>query len=122
MDRIWQWAWDRYGPRYSWAMIALGVQQWFLVYLIMSCAVVAFEGSDHYVEAAAVTAVAVVVLGALLAPPGLGPLRLVERWAADDGIDRESALAATYTWSRRGFARWMLVGVVWSALFLMVVG
>jgi len=25
MDRIWQWAWDRYGPRYSWAIYAVTV-------------------------------------------------------------------------------------------------
>ncbi|HEY6857306.1 MAG TPA: hypothetical protein VI194_13980 [Mycobacterium sp.] len=25
MDRIWQWAWDRYGARYSWAVYALSI-------------------------------------------------------------------------------------------------
>ena len=54
MDRIWQWAWDRYGRWYSWAVLAVMFPLVLQIYLMLSFAVVAYEGSRHYVEAAAV--------------------------------------------------------------------
>ena len=63
MDRIWQWAWDRYGARYSWAICAITFLVLLPIYLVPSFVVVAFEESGRYVEAAAVTVVAVLVLG-----------------------------------------------------------
>jgi hypothetical protein len=62
MDRIWQWAWDRYAARYSWAMYAVGFPLLLQIYLVPSFLIVAYEESRHYVEAAAVTVVAVLVL------------------------------------------------------------
>ncbi len=63
MDRIWQWAWDRYGARYSWAMYAIMFFVVLPIYLVARrLSIVAFEKSDRYVEAAAVTVVAVLVL------------------------------------------------------------
>ena len=50
--------------------------------LLVSFVVVAFEKSDHYVEAAAVTVVAVLVMTYVMILPGLGRMRLVEQWAA----------------------------------------
>src|ERR1700756_5224381 len=91
MDRIWQWAWDRYGPRYSWAMCAVYSPMLLLTWLFPSFFIVAFEKSDHYVEAAAVTVVAVPVLTYLFILPGLGRIRLAERWAAGDDVDRSTA-------------------------------
>src|SRR5882757_5897406 len=55
MDRIWQWAWDRYGARYSWAITVVGLPIQLSIWLFASFVVVAFEKSDRYVEAAAVT-------------------------------------------------------------------
>ena len=66
------------------------------VYLVLSFVVVAFEESDRYVEAAAVTVVAVLVHGVLMVLPGVGAIRLVERWAAGHEVDRARALDATY--------------------------
>lgn len=91
-------------------------------YLVWSLSVVAFERSDHYVEAAAVTVVAATVLAYALFLPGLGPMRLVERWAAGHEVDAASALGATYSWARASFARVVGVGTVWLALLLVVVG
>src|SRR6478752_2057869 len=34
MDRIWQWAWDRYGAKYSWAICAIGFPFLLLIYLV----------------------------------------------------------------------------------------
>jgi hypothetical protein len=59
MDRIWQSAWDRYKSRYSWACWALTLPLALPVYLAWSLGIVAFERSDRYPEAAAVTVVAV---------------------------------------------------------------
>ena len=75
MDRIWQWAWDRYGARYSWAIFAVSFILLLPVYLLPSILVVAFEGSRQYVEAAAVTVVAVLLVVYVMALPGLGGLR-----------------------------------------------
>ena len=100
MDRIWQWAWDRYGARYSWAICAIWFALSLPIYLFVSFVVVAFEESDRYVEAAAVTVVAMLVLAYVMVLPGLGRLRLVEQWAAGHEVDRARALDATYTYAR----------------------
>jgi class 3 adenylate cyclase len=122
MDRIWQWAWDRYGPRYSWAIYAtlflLGLQ----IYLVLSFLIVAFEGSDRYVEAAVVCVVAVLAQVCALVTPGLGGIRLAEQWAAGHEVDRARALDATYTWARRVVARGIGATAVSAALLSVVVG
>src|ERR1700736_5700275 len=116
MDRIWQWAWDRYGPRYSW-MICAGLFAVLLpIYLLVSCIVVAFEDSGHYVEAAAGTVVAVPVLVYVSILPGLGRVRLAEQWAAGQKVDRARALEATYTWARGLVARALGVNAIWAAM------
>jgi hypothetical protein len=73
MDRIWQWAWDRYGPRYSWAMCAMLFPPTLQIWLFASFLVVAFEKSHHYVEAAAVMVVAVLVFVCVVVRPGGRP-------------------------------------------------
>ena len=105
MDRIWQWAWDRYGPRYSWAIYAGTVAVLMPVYLVLSFVVVAFESSGQYVESAFVTVVAVLVLAYVMILPGLGESRLYERWAAGQEVDRARALDATYAWTREAVAQ-----------------
>ena len=45
MDRIWQWAWDRYGARYSWAIYAATFFFLLQIYLVPSFVIVAFEES-----------------------------------------------------------------------------
>src|SRR5690348_16481575 len=101
MDRIWQWAWDRHGPRYSWVICVVFSASMLPIYLFASVVVVAFEGSSHYVEAVVATLVAVPVLVYLSVLPGLGRVRLAEQWAAGHTVDRASAMEATYTWARR---------------------
>src|ERR1700756_1252124 len=122
MDRIWQWAWDRFGARYSWAMCAVYFPMLLLIWLFPSFMIVAFEKSDRYVEAGAVTVVAVPVLAYLFILPGVGGIGLVERWAAGHEVDRATALEATYAWARRAVARFVGVSAVWGALFAVVVG
>ena len=112
MDRIWQWAWDRYASRYSWAGWALTLPLALPVYLAWSLGIVAFERSDRYTEAAAVTVVAVLAYLYVVAVPGGRDPRLIERWAAGDDVDRESALSATYSYGRKVIARGVVVTFV----------
>jgi hypothetical protein len=70
MERIWQWAWDRYGARYSWAIWVGVFASTLPPYLLWSFLVVAFEKSSHYVEATVVTVVAVVVMSLVVVLPG----------------------------------------------------
>jgi class 3 adenylate cyclase len=122
MDRIWQWAWDRYGTKYSWAIWAVGLPIQLSIWLFVSFVIVAFEKSDRYVEAAAVTVVAVLVAEYGYFLPGVGRFRLVERWAAGREVDLERALAATYTYSRQAVYRTVAVNAVVAAVLLVVVG
>ncbi|OBB11944.1 cyclase [Mycobacteriaceae bacterium 1482268.1] len=122
MDRIWQWAWDRYGARYSWAICVGAFPMTLASYLVWPVLVVAFERSDHYVEAFTVAVIAAAMLIYVTILPGLGPVRVIERWAAGHEVDRASALDATYTWARTAVVRVTIVGTVWVMLLLVVVG
>jgi adenylate cyclase len=122
MYRIWQWAWDRYGARYSWAHCVISFAVLLPIYLTLSFGVVALEESDHYVDAAAVTVVGVLVLLFVLVLPGLGRDRFGERWAAGHEVDRARALEATYTFARRMVARAVVGNAVLGALLAVVVG
>jgi adenylate cyclase len=122
MDRIWQSAWDRYKSRYSWACWALTLPLALPVYLAWSLGIVAFERSERYTEAAAVTMVAVpAYLYAVIGPGGRVP-RLIERWADGDDVDPESAMCATYNYGRKVIARGVVVTVVWVAALFVVIG
>jgi class 3 adenylate cyclase len=92
------------------------------IYLVPSFVVVAYEKSGRYVEAAAVTGIAVLVLLYVLILPGLGWSRLAQQWAAGQQVDRARAVDATYTYARRAAVRWMAVSAVWAALLVVVVG
>ena len=118
MDRIWQLAWDRYKSRYSWACWALTLPLALPVYLAWSLGIVALERSDRYAEAAAMTVVAVLAYLYVMVAPGGRDTRLIERWAAGDDVDRESAMRATYSYGRKVIARGLVVtGVCVAALF-----
>lgn len=115
MDRMWRWAWDRHARRYSWACWVLTVLLALPVHLAWTVAIVAFEGSDHYLEASAVTAVSVSAYLYTVALPGSRAARLIERWAAGDDVDRSSALRATYGYGRSLMVRGMVLTAVWVA-------
>ena len=122
MDRIFQWVWDRYGPRYSWAICVLVCPPGLVVYLSYTLVIVAFQGSGRYIEAAAITAVAVLVRVYVWVLPGSKGVRPFERWAAGQRIDPITALNATFTYTRRLTARAIATDVVWAALLGVVVG
>jgi adenylate cyclase len=122
MDRIWQWAWDRYGARYSWAALAVVFPLSLPIYLFWSLLIVAVEKSGHYVQAAAVTVVAALVLHCFAALADHRRFRPAERWAAGHEVDRATALEATYTFTRRAVPRALWSSGVWYALISVIVG
>jgi len=103
-------------------MLAIGLPLLLLILGFASFVVVAIERSDHYVEAAAVTVVAVVVLLYVQILPGIGTLRMAEQWATGVNVDRATALAATYDWARQAVARIVATNALITALQLVVVG
>jgi adenylate cyclase len=109
MDRIWQWAWDRYGARYRLALYAAFIPVTLSVYLPLTLSIAAFEKSGHYLEAAIVTAGAALVLGYLMVAPGHRQMRLMEQWAAGHEVGRATALEGTYSGARRSSSL-----MVWS--------
>ncbi|OBB24157.1 cyclase [Mycolicibacterium peregrinum] len=122
MNRIWQWAWDRYAARYSWVIFAVTVAELLSVYLVLALMIVALERSDRYVAAAAVTLGAVVVTEYVTVLPGFGGSRLVERWVAGRDVDPVRVLDATYTWSRLAGRRALWANAAFIALAFVSVG
>jgi adenylate cyclase len=122
MDRIWQWAWDRYGASYSWVIWVATFAVLLPGDLVWSLLVVAFEKSSHYVEATVVTVIAVVVLSFVVVLRGSRRFRLAQAWAAGRELDRAGALQDTYTWTRAAGVRATGFRTVWVAVLLMVVG
>jgi adenylate cyclase len=123
MDRIWQWVWDRYGARYTWALCVVAYFIALPVYLpLLSFPIVALEKSGRYVETAAVTVVAVLVLVCIVVLPGRRLVRLAEQWAAGHEVDRATALEGTYTYARRATRRTVWGTGVWAAALSVVAG
>ncbi|MGA8548390.1 MAG: HAMP domain-containing protein, partial [Mycobacterium sp.] len=122
MDHIWQWTWDRYGARYSWALCVIGFPVVLPIYLLASYVVVAFERSGRYVEATLVTVVFVLAMSYAFLPAGDKRLRRAEQWAAGHEVDRALALQDTFAYGRRPVSRLVAVHAVLAAALLVVVG
>lgn len=122
IDRVWQWAWDRHGPRYSWAVVAVSFAVILPMWQILAFAIVQFEGSDRFLLAA--TAAAAIELATLytLVQPGSRQWRPIERWAAGDPIDQHEALEATYTFARDTVLRSVALYAVTGGIMCVVVG
>jgi adenylate cyclase len=122
MERIWQWAWDRHGRRYPWAVCAVVALVGLPIFVVWSFLIVAVEQSSDYLQAAAVTAVAVPALVYVAVRPGSGAGRIVEQWAAGHEVDRARALNATYAWTRGLVVRGVALAAVWIGLLSVIVG
>jgi adenylate cyclase len=123
MDSIWQWAWDRYGASYTWALCMVGFLVSLPIYLLLfAFPIVALEKSDHYVEVVAVTVAAVMVLECIMVVPNHRLIGLVEQWAAGLEVDRATALEGTYSYARAATTRTVWGTGVWAAVLCVVVG
>ena len=85
VDRIWQWAWDRYGTGYSWAIFVVSILWVLPIWLVSSMIITAYDHSDHYVEAAAVTVVAAPVLVYAIVLPVSSPSGSAVSFAYESG-------------------------------------
>ena len=103
-------------------MCALIYPPGMLIYLSYALIILAFEGSGRFIDAVIVTAVAMLLRVYLLVLPGSKELRLIEKWAAGQGIDPMTALGATFAYTRRLAVRMLATDVVWAALLGVVVG
>lgn len=121
MDRIWQWAWDRYGTRYSWAICAITFPSALLAFLSGSFLITALEGSDRYGQAAAVTVITSLLLMYFVVLPGTRGGRIIEQWAAGGEVDRVAALEHTYAWTRGAVVRGVVSSAVCCSLMAVVV-
>ena len=124
MDRIWQWTWDRCGPRYYWwALCVAAYLVSFPVYSVFILVpIVAAERQGQYIDATAVTVVAVLLLVCIFVLPGRQWIRVMAQWAAGREIDRAAALEETYRYSRRSSALTVWATGLWAAALSVVVG
>ncbi|MBE1547687.1 class 3 adenylate cyclase [Mycobacterium sp. OAS707] len=122
MDRIWQWAWDRFGAKHRLAGLAVVLPAGLPIYLFWSFLIVAVEGSRHYVEAGVVTLVALLALNLYAAFADRKRYRPVEQWAAGRDVDRATALKATYSFSRSAVYRALWLAAVCFALMSVSIG
>ncbi len=122
MERIWQWAWDRHGTKYSWALCAITYCILLPIYLVPAFVIVAFEDSGHYLEAVAITVIGVLMVAYVTVLPGAAFTRPAERWAAGCEVDRTEALEATYTWARRSVARAVAFNAVGAGVLAVIIG
>ena len=122
MDRFVQWAWNRYGTRYSWVLCAFAVVVAFPIYLTLALAIVAVEHSNRYWVAAGVAGIAALVFAFTVVRPGHGMWRSAEQWAAGNEQDRTRALEATYAWSRAAIAQSLAITASCGAVLSVSVG
>jgi adenylate cyclase len=112
MDRIWQWAWDRYASHYTWAVFLISFVVSLPVHLFWAFLVLANEGSSAYVRAGAISVGLLVALVFVVAPPGASGIRIVERWAAGSDVDPAQALTASFAWTRRAAVRQVVAATI----------
>jgi adenylate cyclase len=75
------------------------------VYFLVAFTLLTFEKSNRYWEAPAVAVVVLLVQAFVAFPPGRSSIRLAERWAAGDEVDRATALEGTYSYARQSAVR-----------------
>jgi adenylate cyclase len=122
MNRVWQWAWDRHGTRYSWAVYALSFLVSLPVWALVPLLIVEFEESDRFLVGAAIAVATLLAVMYVVARPGSNTWRLVERWAAGDRIDRLEVLESTYAFARSVPARVTVSGFLAGGVMCVAVG
>ena len=122
MDRVWQWAWDRHGPRYSWAVYALSYMVILPIWVAPPLLIVEFEQSDRHFVATAIAAAAAMAALFTYERPGFKVWRPMERWAAGDPIDRHEAIESTYTYARNTLVRTVVACALAGGIMCISVG
>jgi class 3 adenylate cyclase len=105
-----------------WPLCVMAFLVSMVVYLPVALLIVAYEESDRYLEAAAVTVVALPVLVCVMAVPGRRSMLLLQRWAGGHQVDPSTALANTYSYARKAVPRTVWATGLWLAALLVIVG
>jgi adenylate cyclase len=122
MDRVWDWAWDHHGKRYSWAVFSITCGVSLPIFVLPALIVLGFEHSDRYLAAVVIAAGIAAVRVYVISQPGFAVWRPMERWAAGDRGDPLEALESTYTLARKGVARGVVSDVVSGGTMTVIVG
>jgi adenylate cyclase len=122
MGRFWQWLWDRYGPHYSWGLVAAAIPLAVGTYSIFTLMILRFEDSTRYGEAMAVLCVGAALHQTTAIHTGRRWIRPTERWAAGAKLDRRAALEGTYRYARTMMSRQIWSTAVWFAASCVLVG
>ncbi|MFI5507932.1 adenylate/guanylate cyclase domain-containing protein [Mycobacterium sp. NPDC051804] len=122
MDRIWQWAWDRYGARYSWVIWLVAFANLLVSYLSLSFLVVAYEKSNRFVDALVLSGVAAAILALVIILPGSRTFSLGQARRKRRPMDDVKALEQTYRWTRAAGIRGMWSMSVCGLMLLPIVG
>lgn len=122
MDRLWQWVWDRRGPRYSWAVYALYTLVFLPMWVTLPAVIVEFEESDRFIAAVALGVTLDLASMVVVVLPGFAVWRPIERWAAGDPIDRLAALESTYAFARNILFRAVVASAVIGGILCVAVG
>jgi class 3 adenylate cyclase len=122
MERIWQWAWNRYGRNYSWVVMVFLLVAMLPPYLLWSLMIVSLDRSHRFPEAAAMAVGVVAVMAYLVVSPGHEISQRIEQYAAGRDVNRAAALSDTYIWGRRMCTRGLISGAVGIAVLFVAVG
>jgi class 3 adenylate cyclase len=122
MDRVWQWVWNRYATRYSWAVFVVTYVLTVPLWVFTAIVIVETEGSDRHVESAAAAAAITLVLAWILHRPGFGVWHAIDRWTASDQVDRHQTLESTYTLARSFLVRGLVIWALAGAMITVAVG
>jgi HAMP domain-containing protein len=122
MERIWQWAWNRYGRNYSWVVMVFLLVAMLPTYLLWSLMIVSLDRSHRFPEAAAMAVGVVAVMAYLVVSPGHEISQRIEQYAAGRDVNRAAALSDTYIWGRRMCTRGLISGAVGIAVLFVAVG
>jgi class 3 adenylate cyclase len=122
MERIWQWAWDRFGRRYFWVLWVAALVFPLPVYFLLAWIVLAIENSSRYAAALVVAFLVVVGVSLSNTAPLAKRFRRAQQWAAGRRVDRAKALGDTYALTRANAVSTMVVIPVSVVLLFIAVG
>ena len=115
MERLWQWAWDRHGPRFSWAAFIITALLFAFIYGFAASLFVGYERSSAYPVGISIGIVGGILVGFAHIRPGSANWLAIERFAAGGSTDAMAALTSTYALTRELIARTFVNSVVLGA-------
>lgn len=122
MERVWQWAWGRFGAKYSWAVYAVTCVVVLPIWVTVAAVLDALAGASGHAPSIGVAVLFGMLALAILEQPGSAVWRPIEGWAAGERDDARGTLESTYAWGRIGLARGVVVYSACGATACALVG